>query len=173
MKCVLKCWPSGVWGGGGGVGVSTFTLSLTLRRVRKNMGTHCIFWMEGRIKMVIKFCDDGEYDGVERRTKSQRCHPPLLELRGQTKHHCALVIHCYDRPNRARARENIVKYTLYMEGRKKWWWNSVTMVNMMMLSQRWYPPLLVNEGTPQTSLCCNCYFSNCYFGNSAVTIAPR
>ena len=70
--------------------------------------------------MVIKFCDDGEYDGVERRTKSQRCHPPLLELRGQTKHHCALVIHCYDRPNRARARENIVKYcTLYMEGRIK------------------------------------------------------
>ena len=50
-------------------------------------------------------------------------------MRGQTKHHYAanvtlvivsLVIHCYDRPNRARVRENIVKYwTLYMEGRIK------------------------------------------------------
>ena len=44
---------------------------------------------------------------------------------------------------------------------------------VVSLSQRCHPPLLVNEGTPQTSLCCNCYFSNCYFGNSAVTIAPR
>ena len=50
-------------------------------------------------------------------------------MRGLPSHHFAaiftlvivsLVIHCYDRPNRARVRENIVKYcTLYMEGRKK------------------------------------------------------
>ena len=33
-------------------------------RVRENIVKYCTLYMEGRIKVMMKFCDEGEYDGV-------------------------------------------------------------------------------------------------------------